>query len=103
MNIKEVRKTAFEDIENLKDVDEMFSLCITGAFFAGSLGGNVPIDETRKVFKKIKELLKPTTDTAEKFKGESWRRGYQQGFKEGLVAGQDLVEQVRNDLKKGQK
>lgn len=48
----------FDMIMNLTDVDEMFDLVCAGNFFRGNLGGMMPVDESRMVFGRIKELLK---------------------------------------------
>lgn len=56
--MKKERNNFEKAFVGLKNPDLMFDLCIWGAFTAGNLDGKMPIDETRKVFEKIKKLLK---------------------------------------------
>jgi hypothetical protein len=53
-----VKRTAWDAIMDLKNPDEMFDLVCAGCYFAGNLDGMMPVDESRKVFEKIKKLLR---------------------------------------------
>lgn len=57
MTHKQTPLSPYEEIGRLKDPLTMFDLCIAGSFMAGQLGGKIPVDETRKVFEKIKKIL----------------------------------------------
>ena len=50
--------TPFELILKLKDPDEIFDLVCAGNYFAGNFNSRMPVDESRKAFKRIKKLLK---------------------------------------------
>jgi len=50
------KETAWEVIEDMEDPDLMFDMTIAAVWFAGNLGQDVPVDECRKIFKKIKKL-----------------------------------------------
>jgi len=54
------RKSAedpWESILDLKDPDNMFDLTCAGIYVAGYIGDPMPVDESRKVFAKIKAIL----------------------------------------------
>ena len=48
----------------LKDPDEIFDLVCVSNYFCGNFNQSIPVDESRKAFKRIKKLLaecaKPT-------------------------------------------
>ncbi len=41
-----------------KNVDQMFDLICAHNYFQGQFNGKIPVDDSRKVFEKIKKLLK---------------------------------------------
>ena len=42
----------------LTDPDEIFGLVCAANYFAGNFNANMPVDESRKAFERIKKLLK---------------------------------------------
>ena len=57
MNNLKKNKTPYDMIKRLKDPDEIFDLICVANYFAGNFNQNIPIDESRKSFKRIKKLL----------------------------------------------
>jgi hypothetical protein len=55
-------KTPFEMIRRLKNPDEIFDLICSANYFAGNFNANIPVEESRKAFERIKILLKESTD-----------------------------------------
>jgi hypothetical protein len=51
-------KTPYELILKLKDPLEIFDLVCAANYFAGNFNQNMPVDESRKAFDRIKQLLK---------------------------------------------
>lgn len=52
------KKTPIDRICELKNPDQMFDLICATNYFAGQFDGNIPIDDSRKVFERIKSLLR---------------------------------------------
>ena len=50
-------RTPHDMIMKLKDPDEIFDLVCAANYFAGNFNQNMPVDESRKAFKRIKKLL----------------------------------------------
>jgi hypothetical protein len=46
------------DIKDPKEVDMIFDMVCANNYFAGQFDLNIPVDESREVFKHIKKLLK---------------------------------------------
>ena len=53
-----INKRPFDMIKRLKDPDQIFDLVCAANYFAGNFNANIPVDESRKAFKRIKQLLK---------------------------------------------
>jgi len=51
-------KTPTKDIAELKDVDQMFDLVCLMNYMSGHLEDEIPVDDSRKIFKQIKKLLR---------------------------------------------
>ena len=47
----------FDLIIKRENPDEIFDLICYTNYFAGKFNGNIPIDESRKAYERIKELL----------------------------------------------
>jgi allantoicase len=58
MSRQRKRQTGFEMIMKLKDPDQIFDLVCSANYFAGQFNNNIPVDDSRKAFERIKELLK---------------------------------------------
>lgn len=52
--------TPYDMIMKLKNPDEIFDLVCAANYFAGNFNQNIPVDNSRKAFKRIKELLTTT-------------------------------------------
>jgi len=52
------KKLPLYQILKLKNPDLMFDMVITNAYFCGQFDKNMPVDESREVFEKMKKLLK---------------------------------------------
>lgn len=50
-------KTPYEMIVKMKDPDQIFDLICSANYFAWNFNQNMPVDESRKAFGRIKELL----------------------------------------------
>lgn len=48
----------FDDLMSLKDPDLLFDAICLANYVKGFFNLNIPVDESRMVFKKIKSLLK---------------------------------------------
>ena len=57
MSMKQTAWDSLLRIRNPKRVDEMFDLVCAGNYFAGQFNGQIPVEESRKVFEHIKKLL----------------------------------------------
>lgn len=44
-------------IMKLKDVDQIFDLVCSANYFRGSLDGDIPVEESREAFRRIKTLI----------------------------------------------
>lgn len=53
-------QTPYDMIMKLKNPDEIFDLVCAANYFAGNFNQNIPVDNSRKAFKRIKELLTTT-------------------------------------------
>jgi hypothetical protein len=51
-------KSDIDYICKLKDADRIFDWICALNYFAGQFNNNCPVDESRRVFERIKELLK---------------------------------------------
>lgn len=54
-------RSPWQMIAYLKDPDQMFDLCMVGAFMAGQLNGMMPVEESRMAFGAIKKRLREIT------------------------------------------
>lgn len=53
------KKTIWDSLARMKNVDNMFDYLITTAYFDGKFGNNIQVEESRKIFERIKKLLTP--------------------------------------------
>jgi hypothetical protein len=51
-------KTPYDMIMTLKDPDEIFDLVCAANYFCGNFNNQMPVEESRKAFKRIKKLLR---------------------------------------------
>ena len=51
-------RTPHDLIMKLKDPDQIFDLICAANYFCGNFNNPIPVDESRKAFKRIKQLLK---------------------------------------------
>lgn len=80
-----MKKTGFEMIMKLKDVDQIFDLVCSANWFRGSLDGDIPVEESREAFRRIKTLIltRQRREIAEKLK-KIKRDGSEWGWKNDL-------------------
>ncbi len=52
------KPTIWQSLARMKNVDNIFDLVITTAYFDGKFGNNIQVDESRKIFERIKKLIK---------------------------------------------
>ena len=50
-------KTPYDMICKMKDPDQIFDLICSANYFAGNYNQNIPVDESRRAFERIKKLL----------------------------------------------
>ena len=48
----------FDRIYKLKNADQIFDLTCAVNYFAGQFDNNIPVEESRKAFDRIKQLLR---------------------------------------------
>lgn len=53
-----MKKSWVDDILKLKDPDQLFDLVCFRNYVCGDMDLNIPVSESRKVFERIKKLLK---------------------------------------------
>lgn len=53
-----MKKTALDKtIEQTTDVDHIFDLIVWSAWLSGQMNSDIPVEESRRAFSKIKELI----------------------------------------------
>jgi hypothetical protein len=55
--MKSAKQRYLEYIDQLKDADMAFDIVCARNYICGQLDCNMPVEESRLIFKKIKELL----------------------------------------------
>jgi hypothetical protein len=51
------KKSILSSFEGMKNPDEMFGLICSCNYFAGQFGNNIPVEESREIFRRIKKFL----------------------------------------------
>ncbi len=49
---------ALKEVLGLNDPDSMFDMVVVAAYVAGQARANIPVDDCREIFEKIKLLVK---------------------------------------------
>ena len=51
------KQEPYKDLLKIRDADQAFDMLCCFMYFAGKFDANMPVDESREVFKHIKKLL----------------------------------------------